>query len=172
MSPDIIIPTSPPRVTNIQISEALETILSSQNLCSIATANKSCTPHVNTCFFSYTNDLRLFIFTSPSTQHSENISSRADCAINIFSSTQVIGEDLAGVQLFGRARQLSVVEAAVAFNSYCARYPILLTWATSWDAMLRSFQSRFFEIDVSSGKVLYEKLFGKETYVLFKVNRT
>lgn len=171
MSPDLVLSSSPSHITSEQVCDAIETILTSQQLCSIATTDTSGNPHVNACFYSYTNDLRLFIFTSPTAQHSLNIAARPTCAVNIFSSTQMMGNNLSGVQLFCRARELNITEGASAFQNYSSRHPVLLGWATSWQTVLQKFRSRFYELEVLSGKMLHEGIFGKEEYVSFAIKR-
>ena len=154
-----------------QISESINRVLEGSTLCSIATVNEQCAPHVNTCFFSYTQDLELFVFTSPHTIHAKNIDNRSACAVNVFSTDQKIGDDLLGAQLFGTAHKLNTTSGLRAFNNYVIRFPVLLSWAASWDAILKGFESRFYKIIINSGKILDEKAFGKEEYVEFSIKR-
>lgn len=169
MRTDLITPRIPADITNTSICTSLEKILSTNILCSIASTDSKGTPHINTCFYSFSDDFKLYIFTDPATKHSKNINARSDCAVNIFSSAQVIGDDLCGTQLFGIAKELNLVSGLSAFHNYCSRFPIILTWADSWDIVLKSFKSRFFEIQIKSGKILDEVAFGKEQYVSFEI---
>lgn len=165
------ISSSKQNISTPQIAESLLRILERSHLCSIATVNPDGSPHINTCFFSFTGDFRLYVFTSPNTVHANNIEVNPACAVNVFSSSQKIGDDLLGGQLFGTAKQLNKMKGLAAFRNYTNRFPILLTWADSWDAILKGFQSRFYEITISSGKLLDESAFGKEEYISFTIDR-
>lgn len=156
---------------NDRVRQSLNGIFESQTLCSIATADQSGAPHINTCFFAYNSGYKLIVFTDPDALHSQNISNRADCAVNIFSSSQVVGDDLKGVQLIGKARMLHGAEAALAFKTYCIRFPIILKWAASWEMVLKGLKSRFYEITIHSGKLLDELTFGKEHYITFSISQ-
>ena len=125
--PDTLNISSPKQdISSIQIIESLVRVLDANTLCSIATVNHDRSPHVNTCFFSYTKDFRLYVFTSPQTIHARNLGSNPACAVNVFSSTQQIGVDLLGVQLFGTAKQLNKTAGFAAFYNYSGRFPKLL----------------------------------------------
>ena len=158
-------------VSNIRVSESLSRILNGNILCSISTMTPDGKPYINTCFYSFTNDLKLYVFTSPKSAHAINVENNSACSVNIFSSLQKIGDDLLGGQLFATMKQLDIVKGLVAFRNYTERFPILLTWANSWDAILKGFQSRFYEITILSGKILDEGAFGKEEYVEFDIKQ-
>ena len=152
------------------VKESLARIMQSSSLCSIATVNcDDGAPHINTCFFSYSENFQLYLFTSPKTLHARNLESKPSCAINIFSTNQKMGDNLLGCQLFGTAKMLNPILGLRAFNNYVHRFNVFSTWADTLDTVLSKFESRFYEFEICSGKILDESAFGKEEYVSFKI---
>jgi len=160
--------TSPdPGVSVERIARSLTRVLNSNSLCSIATIDERGGPYINTCFYSFNDDPTIFVFTSPGTKHGRNLERNRTCAVNVFSSSSIMGEDLLGAQIHCSAVQLMAAQGLAAFQNYCSRFPTLLTWANSWDAVLKGLQSRFYALTPVSGKILDEVEFGKEMYIEF-----
>ncbi len=161
--------TSAHDVSPEDVQAALEGLLSSQVLCSLATVNADSSPHINTCYFAERSTCRIFVLTPPSTRHSANLLSGGRFAFNLFRNDQVFGDKIVGAQLFGTARQLSILASLDAFTTYTRKFRIFSEWFPELSMVGAKLESRFFELSVSCGKLIDESRFGNEVYVEFLI---
>ncbi len=165
--------TSPdhPEIDSERLRNSVANLLGRTMLCTMATVTPDNLPYANTCFFAVTNDLSLVVLTPPTTKHSTNLSHRPDVSVTVFDSSQVSGNDLQGLQLFGICHQASLVETPDCLLTYGRRFASLTTAAPDVTTFMRVFQSRFFKLQIDTIKIFDEPVFGKETWVNAQVTR-
>lgn len=147
-------------------AQSVQHILSGAELCTIATRNQDGTPYANTCFYAFDHDFKLFVLTPPSTQHSRNIEACPPVAVTIFDSHQKSGSELRGLQIIGECYRIKDgPELSAAFDVYMGRFPSIKSIADTVDEMLKVFESRLYEIQPKTIKILDEPTFGKEVWV-------
>jgi hypothetical protein len=108
------------RVAARRLEALARSLLDASTLCAISTVSPGGSAHVNTAYFAPTPDFDLVWLSDPAARHSRNLERRASAAIAVFDSDQAWGEPDRGVQLFGRARE---VTDATAERAYAARFP-------------------------------------------------
>ena len=94
-------------------------LLEASTLCAIATVSPRGGAHVNTAYFAWSPDLRLFWLSEPRAQHSRNLRANSSVAIAVYDSSHSWGKPDHGIQLFGSAREA----APAAEQVYAARFP-------------------------------------------------
>lgn len=149
-------------------------VLDAERLLSLATVDPSTLrPHVNTCYFASLDGWRLVVLTAPSSQHGRFIGNGAPCAVNVFSSTYQVGDPIAGLQLAGGVRQcLGNAEESAAHAAYVMRHPQFGSYAPTLADIHSKFESRFYIIEITSGKLIDERSMGPEQYLSFLVDRS
>lgn len=154
----------------VRLWDSVIDLLSANELCSIATTTPDGRPYINTCFFAFDPNLRLYVLTPPAAQHSRNIEARPDISVAIFDSHQKSGAELRGLQIFGRCFQaVNPDDLKRSFEAYADRFEAILTSAPNVEALLKVFESRLFTIEPTSIKIFDEPTFGKEVWITAKV---
>ena len=97
-------------------------LLEASTLCAIATVSGS-QAHINTAYFAWGDGFRVIWLSEPGAKHSRNVRRNRSVAIAVFDSRQSWGKPDRGIQLFGRARELSGKEAEEAEPIYADRFP-------------------------------------------------
>jgi uncharacterized protein len=161
----------PPGFSASAVLQALQELLAEERLCTMATVCDDAAPYINNVFYAPLDDLRLTVWTSPSSQHGRNLQSRPESAVAIANSATAWGDDIRGVQLFGRMELLKGYAAIRAFQAYAKRFAKLLNWAKAYEDIDRAFQSRFYLLNVDHFKLIDEAKFGKEVYITARVER-
>ncbi len=135
-------------------------LLDSSTLCSIATV-RSGGAYVNTAYFAWTPQFRLFWLSDPAATHSQNIRRNPSVAIAVFDSHQSWGKPDRGIQLFGAAFEIGSPPAPVASGAYAARFTHYRT------SDLTAY--RFYEFRPRRLKVFDEPALGAGTFVTARV---
>lgn len=147
-------------------------ILSSNELCSIATVFPDGYPYINTCFFAFDENLSLHILTPPTTQHAKNFQAKEEVAVAVFDSHQISGSELRGLQIFGNCSQVvAKSDLEQSFATYAERFASIVTAAPNVQTMLETFESRLFIIEPTRIKIFDEPTFGKETWITASLDR-
>jgi len=147
------------------MQESVASILEATKLCSMATSNGT-VPYINTAYFAYTNDLKIYFLSQPTLQHSLNLANNPAISLTVFDSSQPFASHLQGLQIFGEciltARQIE----RFAFDLYTKRFPKLLGKVPSFEDYERGvIKSRFYEINTHSIKIFDEPRFGKDVWI-------
>src|SRR5258706_600002 len=71
-----------------RLGHSIFDILSTVELCSIATVGSEGEGHINTAFFCYTDDLHLYFVSDPSTKHCQNIARSPRIAVGVCDTHQ------------------------------------------------------------------------------------
>lgn len=147
-------------------------ILHGTVLLSAATIAPDCQAHINTAYFSYSDDLRVYFLSHPASFHCRNLSRNPSMAATVCSSTQRWAESDEGLQLFGKCEQVSEFVAGRAERSYQSRFEAYGKWKAALRTDDAGSQYRFYEFDVDSLKVVDEKHIGDGVVVRAVVVRS
>jgi uncharacterized protein YhbP (UPF0306 family) len=132
-------------------------ILESSRLCSIATVTPEGRAHINTAFFSYSEQLELYFWSHPESLHCRNLLSNSSMAMAVFSTEQPWIGPGEGIQLFGTGKMTSNSTAEEAERSYRRRFPDYENWKGALQPDDLAHQYRFYRFEVDTVKILDEK---------------
>src|SRR2546430_943088 len=104
------------------MTQVARQLLDAAPLCALATVTPSGRAHVNTMYFARSDGWELVWISAPTSQHSRNVRDRGTAAIAVFDSRQRWGGRDRGIQVFGRARELSGRAARDALAAYGRRF--------------------------------------------------
>lgn len=150
---------------------AIDSILKSQRLLSLATVDDGNEPYASTAYFAVEEEsLDIIVFSEPSKSHSKFIDRNGKFAATIFDSNQA-GSPLQGLQILGDAWITGDDDRAQAFAAYALRYSWLAAAASTADEALEKFQSRFYRLRPSHFRVFDETRFDAEQIVDVAVTR-
>jgi len=111
-----------------QLRRSILRILRENVLCSMATVNSVNRAHINTAYFSYSDDLELFFLSDRSARHCRNLVPNPSMAVAVFSTTQVWGTPDRGLQCFGTSRETRGRQREQAERSYGRRFAEYTRW--------------------------------------------
>jgi uncharacterized protein YhbP (UPF0306 family) len=109
------------RIGQARLQALLRSLLEASPLCAIATVAGT-RAHVNTAYFAWSDDFRLFWISDPGATHSRNLRRSSSAAVAVFDSQQTWGHEDRGVQLFGVAGELRGRSAERAAEVYARRF--------------------------------------------------
>lgn len=105
---------------NFDWHAALRRCLESTHYCALGTTGDD-GPWVNPVFFSYAEDYSLLFISLAGSRHMQNIAANPAVSVAVFSTDQLPGSDVAGIQLSGHARKLPDEDVPQACREYFAR---------------------------------------------------
>jgi uncharacterized protein YhbP (UPF0306 family) len=153
------------------LKESIASILAANELCSMATVNDSSSPYINTAYYAFKDDLRIYFLSNPIRQHSLNLANNSSIALSIFTSAQPFASLAQGLQIFGDCHLTNQDEARDAFHAFSRRFPKLLDEVATFEEYLAGMiKGRFYEIRPRTIKIFDEPCFGKGIWVLVNVN--
>ena len=161
-----------PAVAEPTIRRSLLRILKRNALCSVATVTAEHRPHINTAYFTYSNELVLYFLSHPDAQHCRNLARNASVGVTVFSSAQPWGSPGRGVQLFGTCRRATGLHVRQAERLYAKRFPAYGSWRASADKGRAGGEYRFYRLVVNSLKLLDERAIGDAVFTYTAVSRT
>lgn len=130
--------------------------LKKHKLMAVATYGKH--PWIATVYYVFDKDLNLYFLSSPETLHAKSIMRNPEVAVSIADSSQKISKPKRGLQLYGRAEQLSGLEKV--------RYALKL-WKTNLavtdpELTVRAARGSMFKIVPKRIKLFDQELFKTE----------
>ena len=141
-------------------------------LWSMATVGLKSKSHINTAYFSYSDSLDFYFVSEPSTQHIQNLAHSSRVAITVFDSHQPWDSYHRGLQMFGKCWCVDTSESLKARRVYSARFPAYQEYFDALSPKERKASPyRFYGFRPERIKILDEKVFGEEVFVLAKVVR-
>lgn len=145
-------------------------VLERTHLCSMATVNADGTAYANTAFFAQGTHWRFFFISHEDSRHATNLARQPSMSWTVFDSRQEWGTELHGLQLYGRAARVGLLEAPLALHSYCRDFSGFAQYIAG-KPLQEVFDSpyRFFVFEPFAGKLIDEASFGEETYVPFSL---
>jgi uncharacterized protein YhbP (UPF0306 family) len=108
-----------------RITKLARELLDASTLCAIATVTPRGRAYIHTAYFAWSEAFEIVWLSSPEAQHSRNLEANPSAAVAVFDSTQRWGRPDQGIQLFGRARQVSMRLRSAAESIYARRFPRL-----------------------------------------------
>ena len=164
-------------VSETVIRTIVRDILSSNQLCSIATVAPRNRAHINTAFFAYSPNFEFYFLSDPDSLHCRNLLANPSLAMTIFDSRQRWQQAGRGLQLFGTCRRTHGQAAREAAKVYGSRFPAFGRWLSSSRAFERR-QARllrayaFFRFLPTKVKILDEGRFGGAVFVIARIRRS
>jgi uncharacterized protein YhbP (UPF0306 family) len=149
-------------------------ILGSTELCAMATLADDGAAHINTAYFAFDDELRLYFLSNPASLHCRNIARRPGMAVAAFDTHQPWGAPGKGLQLFGTGAVAAGGAADRARTVYGARFPLFGEFSRSPDAPSAgpSFRVlRLYEFTPDRLKILDEEHLGDEANVVAEIRR-
>jgi len=146
-------------------------LLERNQVCAVATVAPGHRAHVNTVYFAYAPDLKLYFYSYPGTQHAANLRVNPSMAVAVFDPGQTWGHPDRGLQLFGRGLAVRGRFAREAEDVYDARFPGHVSWRVP--SPLRDASPPVpYRFRPSSLKLFDEREFGAGIFVHCKVPRS
>jgi uncharacterized protein YhbP (UPF0306 family) len=153
------------------LRESLEAILAGRSLLSLATAGDA-GPHVNVAFFAVDDGLTLYFVSERTTTHSGNVGSDPRAAASVFLDPPEFGEQLRGVQLFGRVTEVRGTAVEEAVSCYQGRFSAFAQDPSARRAILTGEASvALYRFLVDAVTLLDEPRFGRRRYLKATVSR-
>lgn len=164
-------PIDRPAVSEGGLRQGVLRVLETNVLCSMATVTSDDHAHINTAYFSYSDQLDLYFWSHPGSLHCRNLLRNPSMAMTVFSSVQQWTSPGLGVQLFGACEQASGPFAKEAERSYRTRFPPYEEWRATLEGDDPARQYRYYRFGVTAVKMLDEKDVGDAVWVLASVVR-
>ena len=162
-------PLSAVDLSPTQVLQSVFRILQANLLCSIATVTTTGQAHINTAYFSYSDDLELVFLSHPASLHCRNISANSSMAMAVFSSAQKWGGPDQGLQFFGTCHPAS--ESSPAQEGYANRFPGYWTWYKELGAEDPGREYRLYRFLPTQVKVFDETSLGGGLFVQANITR-
>ena len=156
-------------ITDRRVQRSVHHLLAENVLCSMATITAQGRAYINTAYFSYTPDLKVYFFSHPNALHCQNIVSNPSMALAIFSSNQTWGSPDRGLQLLGMCKQVAGREAIKADKLYSKRFTEYATWKANLASNTLGLDYQFYRFVTAELKVFDEKEFGAGIFVMARV---
>jgi len=161
-------------LSDLPVRRSIARILGENVLCSMATIGPRGRAHVNTAYYCFSPDLKLYFLSDPGSRHCMNLARSPSMAIAVFRSSQVWGKPDRGLQLFGTCSEARGADRTAAERLYGRRFP---AYAKAMGAASRNTQReaqfrrsyRFYRFVPREVKVLDERVFGGGVFVIAKV---
>jgi uncharacterized protein YhbP (UPF0306 family) len=151
------------------VQRTIYRLLAENVLCSMATITAEGRAHINTAYFSYTPDLKVYFFSHPNALHCQNILSNPSMALAIFSSRQIWGNPDRGLQLFGVCKKVTGREVSKADKLYGDRFAKYTAWKADLPSDSTGRDYRFYRFVTTELKVFDEKELGAGIFVVARV---
>jgi uncharacterized protein YhbP (UPF0306 family) len=156
-------------ITGRRVGRSVHQLLAENVLCSMATITAEGRAHINTAYFSYTRDLKIYFLSHPKALHCQNILSNPSMALAIFSSKQTWGNTDRGLQLFGVCKKVTGREMSKADKLYGERFAKYTAWKADLPSDSSGRDYRFYRFVTTELKVFDEKELGAGIFVVAKV---
>ena len=153
------------------VRASLFRMLRNNVLCSMATVTPEHRAHVNTAYFSYSDELELYFLSHPASRHCQNLEVNPSMAMTVFSSSQRWGGPDRGLQLFGTCKRASGATAIKAADSYTRRFAAFADWQESLSENDPGKSYAFYRFVVARVNVFDEQAWGKPVFVLASISR-
>ena len=149
------------------LKESVFDILNKNSTLALATI-KNNTSYINTAHFGFNEDLELFILTLPSSQHTKNADINNSVAVAVWTEPKALGQDLQGLQLFGKYEKVEDNDLITAIRAYSIHN---LAFSSKSPEDLQKIESKFYKISIYNIKLIDEFRFGKRNYIDIEVER-
>ena len=156
-------------ISDEKILEATEDILKNNILMSMASLHGvENTPWINTAYYAYNNQARLFYMSPQDAIHTKNITVDQHVAVSIFDSSQQPDSHKRGLQMTGFCQVAHSVDLVAGIKEYGLRYA---SFAIKSVDDLEKLSSRMYIIKPTLIKIFHEELLGDEKWVTVEIER-
>lgn len=153
-----------------QVHRAVLDILEANTLCAMSTVTPEALAHINTVYFSYSDELELYFLSHIRSTHCRNLATNSSMAAAIYTPNQQwLGPDR-GLQLFGTGIPAEETEGHKAEESFAKRFPAYKSWKNTHADQFNS-EYRFYRFVVLRLKVLDEANLREALFVSAVVHR-
>jgi uncharacterized protein YhbP (UPF0306 family) len=161
-----------PEYSNKILNESLYKIIENNKLLSMATVTQECKAHINTAYYAYDNNLKLYIITDPKSNHSNNVKQNESVSVSIFNShLQFLKDDMQGIQLFGKCYKTPKLKFPKGTSCFIKRFPVFKGLVTNpEDFAKKAATVKLYTIEVLKIKLFDEERFGKENFIALEVS--
>jgi uncharacterized protein YhbP (UPF0306 family) len=156
-------------LTAERVRRSIIRVLDGTPLGAWATITRGGEAHVNTAYYSYSEDLVLYFISHPQSLHCLNLSANSSMAVAIFASEQKWTDSGRGLQLFGRCDQLKGGDAETAERVYGQRFRAYADWKGSLKPGDAGLAYGFYRFVPRMVKVLDEAEFGDAVWIEVQV---
>lgn len=156
-----------------KIKASISHMLQENVLCSMSTVTNHNRAHINTAYFSFSQELELYFLSDPSSLHCRNLSANPSMAMTIFNSSQNWIDPGLGLQLFGSCKETKGHHTVKAETMYVKRFPAYRKWKAGFikDGQRGSLWYRFYRFIPRVIKILDEREFGDAVFIFASVKR-
>ena len=149
-----------------RINKSLSEILESNVLFSVASIKGGKESWINTAYYAYSNKLKFYFLTPPTTQHSKNIKHNDSVAVSIFDTHQAVTGKKRGLQIFGTSHRAMGKEIEDGIQVYGKRFSGFGERIHTPDDFEKfKMESRIYVVDPRVIKIFDEVIFGEEQWV-------
>lgn len=161
-----------------KIKSSIKRILNEVPIIAFSTVDrKTGEPHISNTYYGYTNSLQIVTLTSPQSNHSKNIERNPEVAINITNTMQHPSSKKSGLELIGKMRRASGLEATKAYACYIkhvmlfSKKKLKASDRGASPGISKMMTSRPYIVDVELIKLYDEKALPPNTVCVAKVER-
>jgi uncharacterized protein YhbP (UPF0306 family) len=110
------------RVAARRLARVADRLLRASTLCALATVSSGGRAYINAMYFARGEGWDLVWISARDSRHSRNVRAGGSAAITVYDSHQRWGGNDRGIQVFGRARELTGRAGRDALASYARRF--------------------------------------------------
>ncbi len=160
-----------PEYSDKILNESLYDIMENNKLLSMATVTQERKAHINTAYYAYENNLKLYIITDPKSNHSKNVKQNESVSVSIFNShLQFWEDDMQGLQLFGKCYKTPKLELLKGTWCFIKRFPVFKELVTRpEDFAKKAVTVKLYTIEVLKIKLFDEERFGEENFITLEI---
>jgi uncharacterized protein YhbP (UPF0306 family) len=148
-------------ISQVRLRTLARRLLNASTLCAISTVSADGRAHINTAYFAFNASFDIVWLSAPEAHHSRNLRRRPSVAIAVYGSAQKWGGSDRGIQIFGKARELSGRSAREAERVYGRRFKSYVRDELS--------AYRFYRLRPTRLKLFHERELGGATFVTARV---
>jgi nitroimidazol reductase NimA-like FMN-containing flavoprotein (pyridoxamine 5'-phosphate oxidase superfamily) len=159
-----------PKYPNSELTDSISAILSANELCAIATVMGGGS-YIHTAYYAYSSNLEFYYLSQPSDQHSQNIEQNESVAIAVWNKPDKWSENLQGVQVFGRCKEVGpgrdLVEGMKLFLQQFHDFSKVMK---SPGRFMDGITLRMYMVRPRSLKLIDEPRFGRRNFIVVQVS--
>jgi nitroimidazol reductase NimA-like FMN-containing flavoprotein (pyridoxamine 5'-phosphate oxidase superfamily) len=147
------------------LGESIGELLAENSLGAMASVDNG-VAHIHTAYFVHSADLTLYFLSQPTDAHTRFIAQNPSVAVAIWSTPVSWGEDLRGVQVFGRCDEVKAgAELLAGMRLFLSRFPAFKAIVKRPGEFKAGIASRMFAVRPSALRLLDEPRFGRRNYI-------
>ena len=148
-----------------RLAESIGDLLTNSELAALASIDGA-ESHVATVSFAFARDLTLYFISAAADVHSRNFADNPSAAVAIWATPKTWGDDLYGIQIFGRCEELKVgAELLSAMRLYLARFPAFTALLKNPGEFKAGVHARMYAVRPTRLRLVDEARFGHRTFI-------